>query len=296
VNTDNRELLLACLRSLPAAAGACRLQVVLVDNASRDGSVQAVGSAHPDVEVVARGERHGFGANHNAAIARARGRYVFVLNEDTVLAQGCLERLCAFMDMNPGVGAAGPRIRFPDGSRQPSAWHFPSPARVLLTTLALQRAFWDQSRGERIRRVDWLCGAALLVRRSALADVGGFDERFFVYAEDVDLCRRVRRAGWDVALFPPASLVHYENATTTGVPERRIYQMARSRGLYARLHHGRLGERVVQAATAGAFRARALLARRLPGYGEDAARRFEEHARASLAPYAKPAMEEAARR
>ena len=104
VNTDNRELLLACLRSLPGAAREVSLQTIVIDNASTDGSADAVADAFPDVELVRLDRRQGFGANHNQAIRRSRGRYVFILNEDTVLHEGALDRLCRFMDQNPGVG------------------------------------------------------------------------------------------------------------------------------------------------------------------------------------------------
>jgi GT2 family glycosyltransferase len=238
--------------------------------------------------------RRGFGANHNLACGRARGRYVFILNDDTVLDPGCIDRLRRFLDQNGAVAAAGPRLRHADGRDQPSAFHFPTPARVALTTLTLQRTGWTMSDGERIRRVDWIHGAAMMVRRDAVAGVGGLDEGFYMYLEDVDLCRRLRDRGWEIAFFPRAGLVHHENSSTAAVPRRRIYQHARSRGIYARKHHGRTGERAVQALTATTFLARAALARVLPGYDGDDAARFRAHAHAALDPYAEPAIEEAA--
>lgn len=253
--------------------------------------------------MVARERRHGFGANHNVAIRRARGRHVLVLNEDTVWHEGGIDRMVRFLDQNPDVAACGPRILNPDGSEQPSAFAFPSPARVALTTLTLQRRGWIQSGGERIRAVDWVCGAAILARRDALLAVGGFDEELFIYYEDPDLCRRLRARGWRVAYLPQASLVHYENATTTGVPERRIYQIARSRALYGRKHHGALGERALQGLAAATFAVRAAVARGsqlLPAgaplrrFEDDDVARFRAHVRASLHPHARAAMEDGA--
>jgi GT2 family glycosyltransferase len=303
VNTNNRELLLACLATLPAAAREVTLETILIDNASTDGSAEAVREAYPDVQVVAREHRHGFGANHNEAIHRATGRYVLILNEDTELHEGCLDVLVRFMDQNPRVGAAGPRILNPDGSDQPSAFHFPSPGRVALTTLTLQRAGWIQSGGEKPRRVDWVCGAAIIARRAALNAIGGFDERLFIYSEDPDLCLRLRDVGYVTAYVPMASLVHHENATTSGVPERRIYQMERSRALYTRKHHGKAGELAVRGLTASAFGARAAIAKALltvPG-GErlkpldpDAPAQFLTHVRAAVDPDGRPGIEEAA--
>ena len=120
------------------------------------------------------------------------------------------------------------------------------------------------------------------------------DEGFYMYLEDVDLCRRMRDHGWETAFFPRAGLVHLENSSTAAVPMRRVYQHARSRGIYARKHHGRTGERAVQALTATTYLARAGLARMLPGYDASDAAFFRAHARASLRPYAEPAVEEAA--
>jgi N-acetylglucosaminyl-diphospho-decaprenol L-rhamnosyltransferase len=280
-------LLDACLASLPAAARETALQTVVVDNASpRPLSV-------PDgVEVVRNEARRGFGANHNAVLAEAEGRYALILNDDTVLDPEAIDRLKWFMDQNPSVGAAGPRLRFPDGRVQPSAFRFPTPARVALTLLTLQRAAWDMSRGERIRRVDWVHGAAMMVRLAAFRDAGGLDERFYMYLEDVDLCRSMHDAGWEVAFFPYAGIVHHESSSTAAVPDRRIVQHARSRGLYARKHHGAAAERFVQGFTAAMFAARAGLAVVLPGYDRSDARRFRAHARASLRPEAGAGIEE----
>ena len=292
VSSGDVALLRACLDSIPAAAEGCRVETMVVDNAV--GIADGVAESHPGVTVIAGGIRRGFGANHNLVCARAKGRLVFILNDDTVLDPGCIERLRSFMDQNGAVAAAGPRLRHADGRQQPSAFHFPTPARVALTTLTLQRAGWVMSGGERIRRVDWIHGAAMMVRRDAVEGVGGLDEGFYMYLEDVDLCRRLRDRGWEVAFFPKAGLVHHENSSTAAVPMRRVYQHARSRGIYARKHHRPVGERAVQRLTAAAFLARAALTRVLPGYDGDDAARFRAHAHAALDPYAEPAVEEAA--
>jgi GT2 family glycosyltransferase len=304
VNTSNRELLLDCLASLGDAAAETELEIIVVDNASTDGSADAVRADHPGVQVVERKRRHGFGANHNEAIRRATGRYVLILNEDTILHPGAIDRLRRFMDQNPEVGACGPKILNPDGSPQPSAFHFPTPGRVALTTLTLQRRGWVQSGSGHITRVDWVCGAAILARTPALRAIGGFDERLFIYSEDPDLCLRLREAGYATAYFPYASLVHLENATTGGVPGRRIAQMERSRALYTRTHHGRTGELAVRGLTAVTFAARAGLARaflsvpggeRVKAVDEDAPARFMAHVHAALRPdTAGPDIEQAA--
>jgi N-acetylglucosaminyl-diphospho-decaprenol L-rhamnosyltransferase len=291
VSGGRPELLDACLASIPAASGALSVHTVVVDNASLDGLPGA--AAHPEVEIRRSELRQGFSANHNLALRGAAGRYLFVLNDDTELHEGCLERLVGLMDQNPAVGCAGPRIVHADGRLQASAFRFPTPARVALTALTLQRAGWVLSGGEHIRRVDWVHGAAMLVRRSAFEELGGLDESFYMYLEDVDLCRRLRDRGWEVVFFPRASLVHFENSSTADVPERRIVQHARSRSLYTRKHHGAAAERAVQALTAGMFAGR-IGASKLLRHDATERARFAAHIRASLRPDARPAVEEAA--
>ena len=170
-------------------------------------------------------------------------------------------------------------------------------------TLTLQRAFWVQSDGDAIRRVGWVCGAAILARRMALEAVGGFDEDLFIYSEDPDLCLRLSEAGYAIAYFPHASLVHHENATTSGVPERRIYQMERSRAIYSRKHHGAAGEYAVRGMTVAAFTARAAAAKalltvpggsRLKELDPSVPAQMMTHVRATIRPGARPGIEDAA--
>ncbi len=292
VSGGDAALLSECLRSIPRAAARVAAETVVVDNAV-GAALDPVAVAHPDVRWLREGRRRGFAENHNRALADAAGRHLFVLNDDTLLGPGCLDRLVAFMDQNPGVGCAGPRLMFGDGRRQASAFRFPTPARSALTALTLERAGWVQSNTDRIRRVDWVHGCAMLVRAAAFRDVGGFDEAFYMYLEDVDLCRRLRDAGWEVAFFPHATLTHFENTSTADLPERRIYQHARSRVRYARKHHGHAAALAVQALTAAMYTGRIGASRAL---GRDPAERarFAAHVRASLQPAARPAIEDAA--
>jgi len=292
VSGGRPELLAACLDSIPRAATAVSVDTVVVDNAAGD-ALDEVAAAHPEARFIRSGLRRGFGANHNLGVRDAAGRYLFILNDDTELGPECLDRMARFMDQNPGVACAGPRVVYGDGRRQPSAFHFPTPGRVALTALTLQRAGWVLSDTDRIRRVDWVHGCAMLVRREAFVESGGFDEGFYLYLEDVDLCRRLHEQGGDVVFFPRAWLAHHENASTAGSPERRIYQHARSRSRYTRKYHGRLAERAVQAATAGMFAAR-IGASAILGRDPEERERFATNLRAALRPGGRPAVEEAA--
>ncbi|MFL5960329.1 MAG: glycosyltransferase family 2 protein [Gaiellaceae bacterium] len=274
VNTNSRELLLACLASLQGSD----VEIVVLDNASEDGSAAAVRLRFPGVRVIEQRHRAGFGANHNTVIGATTGRYVFVLNEDTTSEDWGFERMVAHLDANPRVAALGTRLVYPDGRPQDSAWRFPSPATSALGLLPFLRAAVVQSRGGETRDVDWAMAAALLLRREALDDVGVFDEEFFIYSEETDLCRRLRRAGWRTQYFPQVTVVHHESQFSAGIPERRINEMWRGRHRYWRKHHSAAGAGVAALCTGAQYAARALLGAREREY----AARMRLHARDAI--------------
>jgi GT2 family glycosyltransferase len=284
VNTDSRELLLACLESLegwgqtPASRGQTQAEIVVLDNASEDGSAEAVRERFPSVRLIAQRHRAGFGANHNTIVRATSGRYVYVLNEDTTAEDWQLQALVAYLDAHPRVAALGPKLVYPDGRQQGSAWRFPTPLVSALGLVTLGKAGVTQSHGNVPRTVDWVTGAALLLRREALEQVGLFDEEFFLYSEEVDLELRLRRAGWEVHYFPEATVVHHESQFSSGIPERRINEMWRSRHRYWQKHHGRAGARIAALSTGAQYAARAALSpvvRTDPGFSA----RMRLHAR-----------------
>ena len=256
VNTNSRELLLACLDSLAGTDA----ELVVLDNASEDGSAEAVRDRFSEVRVIAQPYRAGFGANHNNVIRATTGRYVYVLNEDTTAGDWGFATLTAYLDDRPRVAALGPRIVYPDGRLQDSAWRFPTPLVSTVSLATLGRLGVTQSRGEEPRAVDWVTGAAVLLRREALDEIGLFDESFFLYSEEVDLQARLHRAGWEVHYFPRVRVVHHESQFSADIPERRINEMWRSRHRYWRKHHGTAGARVAALATGGQYALRALVA------------------------------------
>jgi len=264
VNTNSRELLLACLESLAPVEA----EIVVLDNASEDGSAAAVRERFPHVRVIEQEHRAGFGSNHNTVIGATTGRYVYVLNEDTTADDWSFERITEYLDAHPQVAALGPRLVYPDGRLQDSAWRFPTPLVSTMGLATLGQLGVKQSKGASVRPVDWVMGAALVLRREALDQVGLFDEDFFLYSEEVDLQARLRQAGWETHYFPELTVVHHESQFSAGIPERRIIEMWRSRHRYWRKHHSRMGARVAALATGSQYAARALLspaARRDPG-------------------------------
>jgi N-acetylglucosaminyl-diphospho-decaprenol L-rhamnosyltransferase len=295
VNTSQRELLVRGLdaiarerEQLPFAS-----EVLVLDNGSRDGSAQAA-QEHPTVsETIALPLRRGKALNDSELLRRARGRFALLLNEDSELRPGATLALWRALAERPAAACAGARLLRPDGTTQASAWRFTTPLTALAGAFFLHRLLTVQSRGERIREVDWCQSAALLVRREAAAEVGYLDPDFFVYADELDFARRLRDAGWLSVFVPEALAVHHEQLATDAVPERRVVEMSRNRDLYMRKHHGRAAARAVRWLTAWTYALRALAALLLPGRSP---RRYWRHVTASLMPGRGEGVREAAER
>ena len=244
------------------------VEAVVVDNDSSDGSVERLLAAHPDVTVVAAGENLGYARAANLGIAATTAPVVAVLNPDTVLLPGAAAPILARFDAEDVLGAVGPMLKNTDGTVYPSARTVPSVADAvghgLLYFVWAGNPFTRRYRQAdahpgRPRDVDWVSGAAIWLRRAALDQVGGWDERYFMYVEDVDLCWRLRRAGWRVAYEPGAAVEHLLGVSTSGAPYRMI--AAHHRSLYrfaTRRFTGR--RRALLPAAAGFLGARAILA------------------------------------
>jgi N-acetylglucosaminyl-diphospho-decaprenol L-rhamnosyltransferase len=261
VNHESRDSVLESLRVLAAdQARASRLQVIVVDNVSQDGSAAAIRAAHPDVEVIERATRAGYGANHNVALARAEGRHVLLLNDDAQVRPGAIDALAAHLDAHPEVAVAAPTLLYPGGRAQVSLWPTPTPAADARAVLRLGRARPADLDGRRAQPVGWAMGCALMVRRDALRAVGGFDEGYFMYSEEVDLCIRLARSGRATHWVPEAEVVHEGQASTGDSPERAI-EMARSRRRYQERHYSRSGRQVARLAISAQFALLALVTR-----------------------------------
>ena len=293
VNTDGRELLLRCLDAIAAEQATLDIatEVLVLDNASRDGSAAAA-RRHPATdELIALDQRRGKGENDSDLLQRARGRLCLLLNEDSELRPGATRALREALDANPRAGAAGARLLRPDGNQQPSAWRFPTPFTALVGALFLHRRYTVQSRGDQTREVDWAQSAALLVRREAAEQIDWFDPAFFVYSDEVDLCKRLRAADWRTLYVPGAAAIHHEQLSTGAVPERRIVELSRNRDRYMRKHHTASAAWAVRLLTAFTYAARATAAIALPGHDP---RRYWRHVTATLRPAQGEGLREAA--
>ena len=293
VNTQQRELLVRCLDAIARERASVPFgtEVLVLDNASTDGSVGAARRHDAVDEVIALEQRRGKGENDSALLQRARGRYALLLNEDSELLPGATAELVAALDADPRAGAAGALLRRPDGAVQPSAWRFPTVATALAGAFFLHRLLTVQSRGSATRRVDWAQSAALLVRTDAAREIEWFDPQFFVYSDEVDFCRRLADAGWRTLWVPGAQAVHHEQLSTGTVPERRIIELSRNRDRYMRKHHSAASAAAVRMLTAWTYALRSLAAIALPGHDP---RRYRRHVAASLRPDRGEGLREAA--
>ncbi len=245
VTMDTRDDVLACLASLATERDT---EIAVLDNASTDGTVEAIRAAYPDVRVIAQEHRAGFGANNNTLIRATTAPYVYLLNPDTVSEDGSVRRLADVLERERRAAAVGPRVVFGDGRVQDTAWRFPSPLTCLRAAVTLGRGGITQSSSTTPRVVEWAMACALMVRRSALDEVGLFDEGFFMYSEETDLERRLADADWEIRFTPAVTVVHHQGRSTAAVPERRVNEQWRGRERYWLKHHSPLGRRV--AATA----------------------------------------------
>ena len=246
VNHANREEVLRCLEDLQAETGKSRIEIVVLDNDSHDGSVEAIRTRFPDVRVIAQRHTAGFGQNHNTIIRQSTGRYIFVLNDDARVGAAAIDELVEYLDARPRIAALGPKIVKVDGGVHASAWRFPSPAVSVLWAATLGLAGVVQSSGETPKPVDWVSGSALMLRRSALDSIGLFDPKIYMYMEETDLCKRIWDAGYEVCYYPPVGIVHRQYGSTFRIPERRTNEVWRSRRYYWRKHHSALGRIVAR--------------------------------------------------
>ncbi len=234
VNYNTRDHLLQCVRSLRADGVG---QVVVVDNASADGSGQALEQGDPDAVLLTMTSNLGYGTAANRGVAATDTDYVMVLNPDTVVEPGTTKMLAQALDRDPGLAVVGPRMENVDGSLYPSARCFPNlvdaAGHAFLGFVAPANPYtrryrmldWDHGgTGD----VDWVSGACMLARRSAFVSAGGFDEAYFMYAEDVDLCWRLRQAGWRIGYEPGGRVVHSLGASSRQQPYRMILAHHRS--------------------------------------------------------------------
>lgn len=249
VSWNVRRLLCQCLASIDQHSQDLRLQVIVVDSGSVDGTAEIVAQQYPWVLLLAQEDNVGFPRGNNIGMRHALGRNILLLNPDTIVVNRALQSMVAFMDEHHDVGVVGPCIRFPDGTLQSSRRRFPTvvtaffestwlepwaPSRLLRTYKV--QDLGDQETGD----VDWVMGAAMMVRREIIAQVGMMDEAYFMYSEELDWCRRIKAHGWRVVYFADAEIIHHEGKSSEQAVTARHINFQRAKLRYFRKYYGRL--------------------------------------------------------
>lgn len=250
VSWNARDYLLRCLRSLSPAACGYPAEIIVVDNASSDGSAEIVSAQFPEVRLIRNRANLGFAKANNIGIRAARGRYLCLVNSDVEVLPGCIGRLVEYCEAHGQAGLVGPRVMGGDGRLQRSCRGFPTIWNMFCRALALDSVFpqvrlftgysltyWAQ---DKTQPVDILSGCFWLARRESLEEAGLLDEAFFMYGEDMDWCKRFWVSGWQVVFVSEAKAIHYGGASSANAPVRFYIERQRADLQYWRKHHARL--------------------------------------------------------
>ena len=250
---NDRNVIIDCLESISSSTRSVEFEVIISDNGSTDGSVELIRSRFPWVKIVENGRNARFAKGNNVGIRASRGEYSLILNPDTLIHDGALDSIVSFADRRPDVGAFGCQVLNSDGSYQVSARPFASIRGEWVAAFYLRKLghlhWWFKSDtyvgwdGSSERTVDWLSGCFILVRTRLLNALGGFDERFFYYYEDMDLCRRIWQAGYSIVYTPEATITHLGGQSTKRrfTPLAFVLDSQTTRYLYYHKYYGKYG-------------------------------------------------------
>ena len=290
VNTNGRDDLIRCLEAIDRThPEEVEGEILVLDNASADGSAEAVrewiargGPLAEGTRLIALDRRQGKAANDSLLLSRAQGELCLLLNEDTELRPGATAALAAALRGDAHAAAAGAQLFDAAGRPQPCAWRLPSVWTALAGALFLHKLVVTQGEAQRTTEVGWVQSAAMMVRRDAAAAVGYLDPSFFVYSDETDFCKRLHDAGWKILHVPAAEAVHREQLASDVEAERaRIVEFHRGRDRYMRKHHSPVAAAAARLLGSWSYLPRALAAVFLPAHS---ARRYVLHARAALMP------------
>ena len=249
VSWNVKKDLVNCLRSIGENPASESFEVIVIDNASTDSTVEAVRNEFPEIVVITNSQNLGFAAANNQGIEKSRGEYILLLNPDTIVQLNSLNILIEFMDKNEDVGICGPQLSNQDGTVQPSVRGFPTFRGVLYRHTAFRhlRIFKNEYKTWLMKSfdhktkmdVDQVMGAAFLLRRTAIDSIGAMDETFFMYYEEVDLCYRMKQAGWRIVFTPEAKITHLGGKSSGQMPVRKRIMMLTSLLKFFRKHRGK---------------------------------------------------------
>jgi N-acetylglucosaminyl-diphospho-decaprenol L-rhamnosyltransferase len=250
---NNKDYLEPCLRSLYSSSLHSYFDVVVVDNGSTDGSQAMLRARFPDVKIIQNEHNVGLGKASNQGIAATQGRYVLLLNNDTLVNGISLDTMVEFLDHTPAAGALGGRLLNPDGSFQAAGNHFPSLLEEFLIATRLGMLLWpgypDRGCPNQVMCVDWIGSACLLVRRAVLAQVGLLDEEYFIYGDEADLQYRLKKAGWKVYYLPDVTTIHYGGRSMNRWSRRKM--VYRGKMLFYQKNYGPIRTGILRAMLGG---------------------------------------------
>lgn len=254
VNWNVRDLLRDCLRSIDAGRGPLRVEVIVIDSASADGSGEMVLEEFPWVKLMACAENVGFPRGNNIGLAKAVGECLLLLNPDTVVVADALPVMVEYLRSNPDIGALGPQLLNPDGSVQSSRRRFPTTRTAFVESTwlewmapgLLRRYYALDLPDDATADVDWLTGACIMVPRKVYEDIGGMDEAYFMYSEELDWCRRIKESGWRVVYYPEAQVIHHVGKSSEQAVTARHINFQRAKLRYFRKFHGPLTAAVLR--------------------------------------------------
>lgn len=239
---NNKEYLDQCLKSLYDTGMRHSFDVIVVDNGSTDGSQQMLAEKYPEVKIIQNDSNLGLGKASNQGIEATNGKYVLLLNNDTIVNGASFDTMVDFLEANPRVGAVGGKVFNPDGSIQSCYNHFSTFWEEFLIATRLGEMFRPGypavMQGDEIKAVDWITSACLMVRRAALDEVGLLDENYFIYGDEADLQYRIKKAGWEIYFLPDATIIHYGGRSMTRWPRRKL--VYRGKVLFYKKHYGAL--------------------------------------------------------
>jgi hypothetical protein len=255
VSWNVRDLLRACLQSIDSQRGGLELEVIVVDGASVDGSPAMVAESFPRVKLIACDDNVGFPRGNNIGLAEANGRFLLLLNPDTEIKGNALSEMVRYLEAHSDVGLLGPQLLNRDGSIQSSRRRFPNMATALVESTWLEpvapqnimRHYYALDLpDDQVSDVDWVMGACMLIRREIFSTVGGLDEAFYMYSEELDWCRRIKDAGWRVVYLPTAQVLHHVGKSSEQAVTARHINFQRAKLRYFRKYYGAAATAVIR--------------------------------------------------